>query len=349
MTARTRGWVLPSLAVAASCAVGCATVEVQPPARTTVHVAAGPGLAAEVREAVLSEDMLVDEASADSRLVFWIDLDNRDAAPTRVDPQAFRLVVRAAGAAELRLPPTASGWGQLPTNEPPTQALAVELPPHERRRVWVVFEVPPMLRDSSPPQSAMALAVDAEGTAAEIVVASPSGPRWLQPTVGPLHGAITNTTIVAPGTVADALGYRIDLGPYVRLSLGPLFARHDGHTEVGFGASFQLDAPFHLQLSPTIRMTPFLSGEFAVAGPSYPARYPDAEVALLGAGAGVEIGFGLLRPPNADHFPLQYAWPLAPFAVRVAYVRWWGDLDHDSLGNAGRSGLVASLTVRFAP
>jgi hypothetical protein len=312
-------------------------------------VAAGPGLAVEVREAVLSEDMLVDEASDESRVVFWIELENHDAAPTYVDPQATRLLVRAPGTVEVQLAPTSSGWGQLPTNEPPTQALAVMLRPHEQRRLWVAFEVPPALRDPSAPRSALALSVDAEGTAAEIVIASPSGPRWLQPTVGPLHGAITNMTILAPGTVADTLGYRIDLGPYVRLSMGPLFARHDGHAEVGFGASFELDAPMHFQPSPSIRMTPFLSAEFAVAGPSYPARYPDAEVGLLGAAAGVDIGFGLLRPPNADRFPLQYRWPLAPFAVRLAYVRWWGELDRDPLGNAGRSGLLASVTVRFAP
>ena len=339
--------LLPALAVVLP--LGCATVELQPPARTTVPVAGAPGMEVDVETIILSEDMLVDEADVQSRLVFSIELDNRDAAPTRFDPNAIRLVVRAPGGPETQLAPTSSGWGGPPATEPSTRALPVDLGPHEQRRAWVVFPVPPSLRDSPAPPATLALAVDVAGTPSEILLAGPGGPRWLQPTAGPLHEGISNAVIVAPDTVGDALGLRIDLGGFVHVFGGPLVTRRAAQSALGLAVSIQIDAPIHLRLSNAILVTPDFSLDLAAARSSYPARDPDAEVGLLGATAGIEIGFGALHPPNATRLPLQYAWPLAPFSLRLAYARWWSVLPDDSFGTAGRSGLTAALNVRFGP
>ena len=56
-----------------------------------------------------------------------------------------------------------------------------------------------------------------------------------------------------------------------------------------------------------------------------------------------------LQPPNATRLPLQYAWPLSPLSLRLAYARWWSLVPDDSFGTAGRSGLTAGLNVRFGP
>jgi hypothetical protein len=278
-----------------------------------------------------------------------IELDNRDVVPARVDPSAIRLVVRGAGDAETQLASTASGWGRPPLNEPLSRALPVDLAPHEQRRAWVVFPVPPPLRDGSAPSSTLALSVDVQGTPSEVLVAGPGGPRWLQPTAGPLHVGVSNAVIVAPDTVGDALGLRVDFDGFVHVAGGPFASRRAGQSGVGIALSLQVDAPLHLRLGRAVRLTPTFSLDSAFARSSYPERYPDAEVGLVGAAAGVEIGFGTLRPPNADRLPLQYAWPLAPFSLRLAYARWWSLRAEDSFGTAGRSGLTASLTIRFSP
>ena len=51
-----------------------------------------------------------------------------------------------------------------------------------------------------------------------------------------------------------------------------------------------------------------------MAGGATPPSSWRVEVGPFGAAAGVEIGFGALRPANAGRLPLQYAWPLAPQA-----------------------------------
>jgi hypothetical protein len=164
-----------------------------------------------------------------------------------------------------------------------------------------------------------------------------------------LHAGLSNAVIVAPDTVADALGLRVDFDGFVHVAAGPLVSRRAGQAGIGIAFSLQVDAPVHLHLSSAIRVTPTVSLDSAIARSSYPERYPDAEIGLFGATAGVEIGFGTLRPPNADRLPLQYAWPLAPFSLRLAYARWWSLATNDSFGTAGRSGLMAALTVRFGP
>jgi hypothetical protein len=312
-------------AVAAVFALACATVEIQPPARTTVHV------------------------DVESRLVFALQLDNRDATATRVDPNAIRLVVRVPGAPETQLAPTSSGWGDPPATEPSTRALPVDLGPHEQRHAWAIFPVPPALRDSPAPPTTLALAVDVAGTPSEIVVAAPGGPRWRQPTAGPLHAGLTNTVIVAPGAMGDALGLRVDFAGFVHVGGGPLVTRRAAQSALGLAVTIQIAAPIHLRVSNAIRVTPDVSLDLAAARSSYPARDQDAEVGLLGATAGIEIGFGSLQPPNATRLPLEYAWPLSPFSLRLAYARWWSLLPDESFGAAGRSGLTAALNVRFGP
>ena len=247
-------------------------------------------------------------------------------------PNAIRLIVRVPGGPETQLAPTSSGWGDPPATEPSTRALPVDLGPHEQRRAWVVFPVPPALRDSPAPPTTLALAVDTGGAPSEILLAGPGGPRWLQPTAGPLHAGISNAVIVAPETVGDALGLRIDLGGFVHVCAGPLVTRRAAQSALGLAVSIQIDAPIHLRLSNAIRVTPDVSLDLAAARSSYPARDPDAEVGLLGATAGIEIGFGALQPPNATRLPLQYAWPLAPISLRLAYARWWSLLPEDAFG-----------------
>jgi hypothetical protein len=340
--------MLPALT--AGLLLGCATVELRPSAHTTVEIAGRPGLDVDVSAMILSEDMLVDEAGADSRLVFSIELDNRDVVPAHFDPSEIRLVVRVPGAPETQLASTSSGWDRPPTNEPLTRALPVELRPHERRAVWVVFPVPPALPSGAPaPPSTLALALDIEGTPSEVLVAGPTGPRWLEPTTGPLHMGLSNALIVAPNTVGDALALRTDFDGFVHVAAGPFASRRAGQSAIGVAFSLQVDAPVHLRLARAIRVTPTFSVDSALARSSYPERYPDAEVGLLGVTAGVEIGFGTLRPPSADRLPLQYAWPLAPFSIRLAYARWWSLRADESFGDAGRSGLTAALAVRFGP
>jgi hypothetical protein len=339
--------LLPLLA--AGLLLGCATVHLEPPARTTVRVAGGPGLDVDVDTMVLSEDMLIDEAGADSRLVFLIELDNHDVVPARVDPSAIRLVVRVAGDPETRLESTASGWGRPPLDEPLSRALPVDLGPHERRRAWVIFPVPPAPREGPAPSPTLALSVDVDGTPSEVLVAGPGGPRWLQPAAGPLHLGISNAVIVAPDTVGDALGLRKDFDGFVHVAGGAFASRRAGQAGIGIAFSLQVDAPVHLRLGRAIRFTPTFSLDTAFARSSYPERYPDADVDLFGATAGVEIGFGTLRPPNADRFPLQYDWPIAPVSLRLAYARWWSLRTEDSSGTAGRSGLTAAVIIRFSP
>ena len=236
MTAGARP-LLPALA--AVFALACATVEVQPPARTTVHVDGAPRMEVAVETIIFSEDMLVDEAGLQSRLVFALRLDNRDAAPTRVDPNAIRLVVRVPGAAETQLAPTSSGWGdpprpsrrraRCPSTSGPTSSAAPGpfsrcrrrcAIPRRRRRRW---RWPSTWRVRRPRLSS----------------AAPGGPRWRQPTTGPLHAGLSNAVIVAPDTVGDALGLRINLAGFVHIFGGPLVTRRAAQSALGLAVSVQ--------------------------------------------------------------------------------------------------------------
>ena len=60
-------------------------------------------------------------------------------------------------------------------------------------------------------------------------------------------------------------------------------------------------------------MTPDVSLDLAAARSSYPARDPDAEVGLLGATAGIEIGFGVVAAAKRDAPPPPVR--LAPLPV----------------------------------
>ena len=179
------------------------------------------------------------------------------------------------------------------------------------------------------------------------MVAGRGGPRWLQSTRDPLGLGIYDDALVAPGVAANELGWPADFGPLVHTSFGVVYDRHDGHGELGFGAGFQLNVPLRLEPAPHVRMAPFVSAESAISTSSYPARYPHDEIVLFGAAARIQVGFGALRPPGADHLPVDYPWTVQPVTLRVGYVRWWGQINQAGLGGAGRSGLLAGVTLKF--
>jgi hypothetical protein len=337
----------PRFALAAGLLLlGCTALQLQPPVRMTVPMAAGAKVTIEVQNVVVSQDMLVDDPTSSSRLAFQIEFHNESGVPARLDPAATRLIARVAGA-DRQLEPTSSGWGRLPSEEPPRQALAVDLPPGDDRQAWLIFPVPPEARPPSATRPDLLLQVTVGGKPSEVVVAGRGGPRWLQSTRGPLGLAIYDDALLAPGVVADELGWASDFGPLVHTSFGVVYARHDGHGELGFGWSLQLNVPLRLEPTPHVRIAPFASSEFAFATSSYPARYPHDEIMLFGAGAGIQVGFGVLRPPGADHLPVDYPWTVHPVTLRVGYVRWWGQIDQAGLGDAGRSGLLAGITLQF--
>ena len=349
---------IPSFTAAMAVALaGCATVELNPPAHAVASGGGAPGatparpVELQVSEAALSYDMLVDDASAASRVAIWVDVENRDAIANEVDIGGARLIVRDTDGRQQTKPPTASGWGPLGTNAAATRALPVKLAPGERRRGWVIFEAP-----APPPAGeapAMSLFVGVERERPELVLAAPGGgPRWQRPTTGPLRLALSNTFLAGPTLVGDALMLRTTLSAGaipIHIGVGPLIARRHGHGEVGSALSIQIDLPPRVRPSPWFQATPFVGFELALTAPSFPSRYPGQRMLLAGVSAGIEIGFGTLRPPNADRLPLDYRHPLSPFGLRVAYVRWWGSLDETSIPAAGRSGLLASVTATFGP
>ncbi len=155
--------------------------------------------------------------------------------------------------------------------------------------------------------------------------------------------------MAAPGTVAETLTVTADYGPVVHVSAGPAYGRHEGHGQVGAGGTLQLNPAPDLHLTPRWHLTPFLSGEFAWLNSSYSARYPNDVTSLIGAGVGLQVGFGALRPPNADRLPVAYPWLVQPFTLGAAYVRWWGQVGSADLGGGGRNGVLVGVTVRFGP
>ena len=176
---------------------GCTTLQLQPPVRVTVPTAPGARVRIEVQNVVVSPDMLVDEPTSSSRLAFQIAFHNESGVPAQLDPAATRLIARVAGAADQPLAPTASGWGRLPSDEPPRQALPVDLPPGDDRQAWLIFAVPPAAQPPSATRPDLLLRVTVDEAPTEVVVAGREGPSWLQSTRGPLGMAIYSDALAS--------------------------------------------------------------------------------------------------------------------------------------------------------
>ena len=324
--------------VSAGCALGSglsSVAEVEPQPR-----AASPGgLTVVVTKLVFGDEIELAQPTVGSRIVVVVEWRNRGSVAQSVDVGEARLGVSTSPTEPIIfLPALGSGWGSPTADLESTAALPMTIPPGGRKRAWIVFAAPAPRTESG--RIGLTLVIGSAPDSLPLTLADPerAEPRWILPQSHSPYW-LTDTGFAGPrATVGDGLQVRSVFSAgssQIDFGFGPSVLHHAHSVEAGAEASLTLT--LGRGSFSRVGLLPFLGGEVGGYSPTL----------LFGALAGLELAIG--HSTRTGPFPIAYRPTVPRFAIRAAYVRWFGWIDSMSIGAAGASGALLSASVSFPP
>jgi hypothetical protein len=332
------GVLLVVCTMSAGCAFGSglsSVAEVEPQPR-----AASPGgLTIVVTKVAFGDEVERAQPTVGSRIVVLLECRNRGSVARSVDVGDARLGVSTSPTEPMIfLPALGSGWGAPTGNLESRLALATTIPPGGQKRAWIVFAAPaPRTEDG---RLGLTLVIDSAPDSFPLTLADPerAEPRWILPQSHSPY-LLTDTGFVGPrATVGDGLLVRYVFpagSSQIDFGFGLSVLHHAQSVETGSETSLTLT--LGRGSFSRVGLLPFLGGEVVGYSPTL----------LFGALAGLELAIGHSTPTSP--FPITYRPAVPRFAIRAAYVRWFGWVDSVSTGAAGASGALLSASVSFPP
>jgi hypothetical protein len=330
--------VLAVCTVSADCALGSgllSVAEVEPRPR-----AASPGgLTIVVTKVAFGDEVELAQPTVGSRIVVLVDCHNWGSVAKSVDVGDARLGVSTSPTEPvIFLPALGSGWGPPSGDLESRRALAATIPPGGQKRGWIVFAAPAPRAESG--HLGLTVVIGSAPDSIPLTLADPerAEPRWILPQSHSPY-RLTDTGFAGPrATVGDGLLLRFAFpagSSQIDFGIGPSVLHHAHSVETG--AETSLTLTLGRGSFSRVGLLPFLGGEIVGYTPT----------ALFGAVAGLELAIG--HSTRSSPFPITYRPTVPRFAIRAAYVRWFGWIDSMSIGAAGASGALLSASVSFPP
>lgn len=314
---------------------------------TEAVTAVGRGVSASVTRVFVTEGIRADGLDDDARLVVELRVRNEGAAPRRLSPGSFSVLMeldaRRPDQTRSLLP---AGGGEGPFSRVPDEGsvlAGLTIPPGDERTLWAIFEGYRFDRSDLPRKVTMTIPLEGGG-ALDLVLADPArgGLRWeTRPASGALVVGLRSGSLIGGGvggmTTSTELTWnwrvgrlRLDAGllsTVLVATRGPLQSETSVFT--GSGLTAHVVAPvFTWGPQQSTSQLGLYAGGAASLMIELAKRTPDEKAplhvyGLFQAEAGIELAGGQLHFAPTP-FPLSpSAPPLPRWAIRAGYVQSW--------------------------